>query len=293
MGYLNTRRNAKGHQLELNTSIAEILGEVTASYRLPLGDPRAEWLSFDAGYKYENPEDSRSDQYRLGIKDIRRRGRLWRETRFLDLSVEEFAVGAERDTSTLLVPGMSWTRQDELLPVRPRSASRLAFQVSGTGRFLGSDTDFLQVETSGKVIRPLWRGARVLVRGEVGATLKDELEELPFSVRYFAGGDYSVRGYDYKTLGPTDENGVVIGGSHRFAASVEVDQQVRRNWAVAAFVDAGNAFDTFKDMSLKAGVGLGVRWYSPLGPVRLDVAFPTDDDAPDSFRIHITLGPEL
>ncbi len=63
----------------------------------------------------------------------------------------------------------------------------MGFTVSGTDEILGSDTAFLQLESSGKVILPLWSTARLLVRGEAGWTIKDEFSDLPFSVRYFYG----------------------------------------------------------------------------------------------------------
>lgn len=292
LGYLNQRLNSKGHQFEFASSLSEVLGESTLSYRLPFGSPRDEWVSFDTGYKYENPEDSRSDEFRLGVKQIKRRRSTWRETRFIDYRRESFQVGDEDGTSNLVIPGLSWASQPGLLTARPRRAQRVAFSVSGTDEMLGSDTAFLQLETSGKLIMPLWSTARVLLRAEAGWTIKDEFKDLPFSVRYFTGGDTTVRGYDYKSLGPTDDEGNVIGGADKFAGSVEFDQQVFGNWSVAAFVDAGNAFNSFKDTSLKTGVGAGIRWYSPLGPIRFDVGVPLAD-TPDSFRIHITLGPDL
>ena len=292
LGFLNQRLNRQGHQLEFNSSLAQVLGEATLSYRLPLGSPRDEWLSFDLGYKYEKPEGRSSDEFRLGVKDVRRRRGNWRETRFVDYRREIFRVGEDRGTSDLLIPGLSWANQPRLLPSRPRRAHRLTFTVSGTDEVFGSDTAFLQLETSGKAIVPLWNTARLLVRGEAGWTIKKDFKDLPFSVRYFAGGDDSVRGYDYKTLGPTDATGVVTGGGDKLSGSIEFDQRVFENWSVAAFVDVGNAFDSFKDLSLKTGIGAGLRWYSPLGPIRLDVGVPLDD-APDSFRIHVTLGPDL
>ena len=112
-------------------------------------------------------------------------------------------------------------------------------------------------------------------------------------MRYFAGGDYSVRGYDFETLGPSDDTGNVVGGSHKLVGSVEFDQRVWGRWSAAAFFDSGNAFDDFSKLRFKSGVGAGLRWYSPLGPVRIDLAFPLDDDAPDDWRIHVTLGPDL
>lgn len=293
LGFLHQRLNRKGHQLEFNSSVSEVLGEATLSYRLPQGRPRDEWLSVDTGYKYENTEDSRSTEFRLGLKQVKRLRGNWRETRFVDYLLESFTVAGEPGNSSLVLPGISWANQPLLLPSRPRRAHRLAFTVRGTDEILGSDTAFLQLETAGKMILPLWSTARLLLRAEAGWTMKQDFKDLPFSVRYFAGGDYSVRGYDYKTLGPTDAEGKVVGGTDKLVGSIEFDQRVFDNWSVAAFVDVGNAFDNFTNPSLKTGVGAGIRWYSPLGPIRFDVGVPLDNAAPDSFRIHITLGPDL
>lgn len=293
LDFLNQRLNRKGHQLEFNSSFAQVKGEATLGYRLPRGSPRDEWLSLETGYRYDNPQDSTSDEFRVGVKDVKRRRGTWRETRSVDYVRETFQVGSEEErTSDLVLPAISWASQPRLVPPRPRREHRLSFTLSGTDEILGSDTAFLQMESEGKMIIPLWTTARLLLRGRAGWTIKDEFDDLPFSVRYFAGGDDSVRGYDYKSLGPTDAEGSVVGGADTLVGSVEVDQQVFGKWSVAAFVDMGNAFDSFKDLSLKTGVGAGIRWYSPLGPIRFDIGVPLDD-APDSFRIHITLGPDL
>jgi translocation and assembly module TamA len=293
LGFLHQRLNRKGHQLEFASSVSKVIGEGTLSYRLPTGSPRDEWLSLETGYKYENPEDNESDEFRLGVKQIKRRWRTWRETRFVEYRRESFQIGDDEGTSNLVIPGISWASQPGLLTARPRRAQRVAFTVSGTDQWLGSDTAFMQLEAAGKLILPLWSTARVLMRAEAGWTIKDDFTDLPFSVRYFSGGDTTVRGYAYKSLGPTDDQGNVIGGADKFAGSVEFDQQVWGNWSVAAFVDTGNAFNSFTGASLKTSVGGGIRWYSPLGPIRFDVGVPLDNAAPDSFRIHITLGPDL
>jgi translocation and assembly module TamA len=291
--YLNRRRNTSGHQLELSASLSEVITEAGATYRLPLDDPRAEWLSFNVGYKLEQPDNIRSELLELGVREVKRRPYGWLETRFVDFRLEQFEIGEDSGTSRLLTPGLNWVHRTAGAQLRPQAAHRVSLQVSGTGEFLGSDTQFFQVESHGRLIRPLWSGARVLARVEAGFTAKDDFRDLPFSVRYFAGGDYSVRGYDYKTLGPTDGSGEVIGGSHKLVGSVEVDQMVGARWAVAAFVDSGNAFDRFDNLRFKTGVGAGIRWISPLGPIRLDVAVPLASDAPDSWRLHVTLGPDL
>jgi translocation and assembly module TamA len=291
--FLHQRLNDRGHQFEASAEASQVIGGLSLTYRLPAGNPREEWLNFEAGYQYEDVEDNESDQFRIGVRRVRRRWRDWLETRFVNYRREEFTTGGETSTSNLVLPGISLSTQPRVVPSRPRQGQRFFVQVSGTDEILGSDTAFLQVEGRARAIFPLWSTARLLTRAEAGFTAKSDFDELPFSVRYFAGGDDSVRGYDYKTLGPTDDQGLVIGGAGKFAASVEIDQRVLPDWSVAAFVDVGNAFDDWGSVSLKTGVGGGVRWFSPLGPIRFDVAVPLDRDAPDSFRIHVTLGPDL
>jgi len=295
-GYTNHRVNRRGHQLEAKASVSSLESEAGLSYRFPRGDPRVEWLSADLGFRHEETQTSESDIWKIGLRETRRRhDRKWLETRFIDAAVEDFKVGDDSGHEFLLIPGISWARTvPEIVPVVHLDRGyRITARLSGTTEALGSNAEFLQAELAGKLILPLWPGARFLARAEIGSTLKDEFRELPASVRYFAGGDSSVRGYDYEALGPTDDEGVVIGGSHKVAASIEVDQRVWRDWYLAAFADTGNAVDNFTNLRTKTSIGGGLRWYSPLGPVRLDVAFPLDDDAPDDWRVHVTLGPDL
>ena len=291
--YVHRRLNPRGHQLEVNTIFSPVISEVGTSYRLPLKRPREEWLNFDTGYRYENTASNRSQIFKVGAKRIKRRARNWIETQFVDVSVEDFEIADEDGLSTLVIPGISWAHRRASAPRRPDKGHHASLRISGATKDVLSDATFLQTEAIGKAIRPLWEGGRVLARVDVGYTLKQDFDDLPASVRYFAGGDNSVRGYDYKSLGPTNEDGDVVGGTHRLVGSVELDQRVFGNWSIAAFVDAGNAFDDFAGIDAKVGVGAGVRWYSPLGPIRVDIAVPLADDAEDNFRFHISLGPDL
>ncbi|MDH5346248.1 MAG: BamA/TamA family outer membrane protein, partial [Gammaproteobacteria bacterium] len=167
---------------------------------------------------------------------------------------------------------------------------RINLDLRGASDALVSDTSFLQFRATARWIRSLNDRTRIITRGRAGFTIKDSLSELPASVRFFTGGDRNLRGYDYQSIGPVDEDGVVIGASYVLEGSLEFDYLVRGNWAVAAFADIGSAFNDRPEFS--RGVGLGLRWYSPVGPVRLDFAHPLDD--PDSnFRLHVVLGPDL
>jgi translocation and assembly module TamA len=122
----------------------------------------------------------------------------------------------------------------------------------------------------------------------------DDFTKYPNSLRFFAGGDNSVRGYDWKELGPVDKGGEVIGGKQVLTFSVEYDHRVLEQWVAAGFVDAGNAFDD--DLNkLYYGAGFGVRWLSPVGAVRLDLAWPFNKDDGDTELgdVHVHFGFEV
>jgi translocation and assembly module TamA len=119
----------------------------------------------------------------------------------------------------------------------------------------------------------------------------DDFDALPPELRFFAGGDRSIRGFDYQQIGETNAQGDVIGGEYLAAASVEYEHYFWGNWGAAAFVDAGDAFKSHFDANV--GAGLGVRWKSPIGLLRLDVARPVVSDFDHSWRIHLVIGPDI
>ena len=88
-----------------------------------------------------------------------------------------------------------------------------------------------------------------------------------------------------------DADGKVVGGSGLLVGSVEHERAVTARWSIAAFVDAGNAFDG-TEFEPETGIGFGARWRSPVGPIRLDIGWPVSA-ADDSPRLHVSLGPDL
>jgi translocation and assembly module TamA len=155
-----------------------------------------------------------------------------------------------------------------------------------------STLSFLQLRGSAKVVYGFLPGFRILARTEVGRTFSKEFHELPPGLRFFTGGDLSVRGFSYLALGPRDSLDNVIGGPALLVGSAEVDYRFMPRFALAAFTDAGNAMQRFSLNGLEYSVGAGIRFISPIGLVRLDGAFGISrKNRP--FRIHITMGPDL
>jgi len=140
-------------------------------------------------------------------------------------------------------------------------------------------------------MHPLPWNSKFIGRTELGATLVDQFDKLPPTYRFYAGGINSIRGYDYKELGPKDSEGNVIGGKFLTVLSLEYEKAVFDDWGVAAFIDSGNAYNP-DNLLLKTGAGLGVRWYSPFGPVRIDFAMPLNESN-SSFQIHFAAGARL
>jgi len=291
MGRINIRRNERGHQSNINLQLSPVVSELTYTYRLPYGDPRSEWLSFQTGIKHEDTETSSSDSLEFGVRRLVPLQGSWRHSQFVDFLLEDFIIGDEEGRSRLLMPGVDWTKLVADDTLRPSAGHRLNFELRGAADSLGSDTSFVQAAVSAKWIWSLPNAARILVRGELGTTWEDDFNKLPPSVRFFAGGDTSVRGYEYESLGPLNADGEVVGGSSLAVASVEYEHPVVSGWSVAAFVDSGNAFDG-SDIDARTGAGVGFRWQSPLGPIRVDVAKPLDGDDRGA-RLHISFGPDL
>ena len=287
----NRRLNARGAQRNINAELSPVLSEFTVAYRFPQGDPRFEWVSLDAGLMREDSETVQSESVDLGARRIVRRWQDWQETQFINFLVEDFEIAEEVDRTTLLQPGMSWLRVRADNTIRPTKGDKLTFEISAASDRIVSDTSFVQTIAEARWIRSFSSASRVLTRLRAGATWNNDFESLPPSARFFAGGDNSIRGYEFHSQGPVDADGQVIGGDRLLVGSVEYEHRLKERWSFATFYDAGNAFHE-REVNAVAGFGIGARWLSPLGPIRLDVARPLDG-LDHGLRLHISLGPDL
>lgn len=283
--------NRRGHRLNADLTVSTQQQEPSVSYIIPLRDPATESLRVSGGYLRQETDSYISNAFRVGVNYRSLFPANWVQNIFTNFQTErsELLSTNETDRINATVSGINWSRTRSDDPIYPSRGWRLFAQVSGAHEDLVSDISFLQLQTSAKLIESIGPG-RVLVRGEVATTLVDEVQELPVSERFFTGGDQSVRGYQWNSLGATNRDGDIVGGKNLLVGSIEYDISVRDSWNVAAFFDAGNSFADFGDIDLKRGVGLGVRWLSPIGAVRLDVARGLDDG---NYRFHITMGPDL
>jgi translocation and assembly module TamA len=292
VGYQNRRVNRAGHVFSAETSVSRVLSTITAAYTIPLlKNPVTDKLKFETGYKHEDTDTSKSDTTATSVTWYRVPNHGWSKERSLTLGHEDFEVGNDKGKSTVLMPGIGWSRVVADDRLYPRKGVRLGLKLRGATEQIVSSVSFAQAIGNAKAVLALPARLRVITRLDVGATAMKSFEELPASVRFFAGGDNSIRGYAYDSLGPKDSDGDVVGGRNLLVGSVELERQLLDKWGVALFVDSGNAFDK-SHVDPRTGVGFGIRWRSPVGPIRLDIAHPLTDSK-DAFRIHFSMGPEL
>lgn len=290
--------NQKGHKADVQAEYSQRLQEAALHYGIPR--PGREDRSYDFGiaYRDETTDVSRSRNFTLAASRSEKRWHGFTRTIGIKYLRGDFQLGREDDnlefgSSKLLFAEGSLSRRRVNDRLAPRKGYVLDFGVRVASEAVLSDTDIAQTWGRLTWLIPQGEKARIKLRGEVGAMTVGNFDALPPDLRFFAGGDRSIRGFDYHEIGEINANGIIIGGKYQAVASAEYEYYFREDWGAAVFVDAGDAFtDTF---SLNVGAGVGVRWRSPVGPIRIDVGFPVQTDLPlqDSWRLHIQLGPDL
>jgi translocation and assembly module TamA len=285
------RLNEAGHSAGMLLRLSENLTEFSGRYGIPIGDPLNERLLFRGGLIEEDLADLESRRATLGVSHVTRRGAGWQRTLYTDLLEERTRVpGEPAFEDFLLLPGVALERlvADDI--VLTRHGFRLRGDLRGSHRLLGASSDFMRLEAEANVVRSAGDDWRFFMRSAVGIGFIDSFDTLPASQRFFAGGDQSVRGYDFNSLGPQDENGNLIGGRHLIFGSVEAERRVWNRIALAVFVDAGNALDVF-ELDLEVSAGAAVNIHTPIGTLRLGAARSTSESR--GWRFHLSIRPDL
>ncbi|HEX7815324.1 autotransporter assembly complex family protein [Dyella sp.] len=294
--------NDRGHKWKNELVVAQRLKTLSTLYTVPMPGQDQRSFNYGANFRDANTDTSKSRTLELVANETR----LWHGwTRTVGLHAlsgtftvgqqaneNENEAGIEHGRSTLLYPEVSLSRKQADNPTFVRKGWGVNIYARSTVGTLASDTRFSQIAADAKWIRAFTRRDRLILRGAVGYTVTGDFNALPPQLRFFAGGDRSVRGYGYQTIGPKNDYDRVIGGKNLLVASTEVEHYFTRNWGMAAFVDAGNAFNG-TDYNPRIGAGLGVRWLSPVGMIRVDLGTPINDAQRHGVELHLVIGPDL
>ena len=282
--------NDRGHTVHASAQLAQYESSLGLDYKIPVGNPNNDQYSISTAYAKQTWDNTDTQLETLAVgRD--HGGKFLRYGESLELRHERYSIGVTSGEKILLLPGVTGSLIDADDLLRPTKGAQISVNASGAWDGLVSDSSFLKLGGSAKVIASPFTTIRILGRAAVGVIVANSIDDLPPSLRFYAGGDNSVRGYGYKELGPKDASGTVVGGRYLLEGSAEVEKLISDRWGLAVFWDVGNAMDDFS-MQLKQGVGLGLRLRLPFGQARLDVASAIEEDGAP-LRVHLSVGSDL
>ncbi|MDQ2640402.1 MAG: BamA/TamA family outer membrane protein [Pseudomonadota bacterium] len=288
--WTDSRVNDRGHRLRFEIKASESTRNVNSRYDIPIGDPALEKLSFELLNDFKELPGYDTNETTLRPAVTRVAGR-WQTVTSLSLT-RTTTEGEEVDiTNNLLVPGLVIASVPENFLGQALFTRGFYSEILASHTSLGAGTNFLsarvRLEKSYNVASQL----HLLLRGEVGTTLVDDFDRLDGIYRFLAGGDRSVRGFAFNSLSPRDPvSGEATGGQHLLTASTELVRDLPRNFGVATFFDAGNAFNRFGD-KLEYSAGVGLRYRVSVLSLGFDIAKPLSTNG--KYRLHLNISPIL
>ncbi|MEZ8722088.1 autotransporter assembly complex family protein [Vibrio pomeroyi] len=283
--------NAQGHSFNSSLSISKPEQTITAAYKIPLDDVLNDYYQIKYGMKNLDNRDTKSLESNLALERYWRLDNGWQRTVFIRYLVENYEQGLQDDLAQFVLPGISFSRTRTRGGSMPMWGDKQTIMIEAGDDTLLSETKVVRFQGQTAWIRSIGNNHRGLTRLQFGGNFADEFEKLSPSLRFFAGGDNSIRGYGYESISPRDESDALTGAKFLATSSFEYQYRLVGNWWGAAFYDIGDAFNDKPDW--KRGTGVGVRWASPVGPVSLDFAWGLDAKKGDEFQLHFSLGPEL
>jgi translocation and assembly module TamA len=314
------RINSSGHRFNVLARAASEQRTLESHYIVPIGDPALEKLDLETTYLKQQLADAETEdtKFEPGITKVAGR---WQRVYFLTFDNTTTKSLVNTGTDFLVMPGIRLALVPQGYLGETLFTNAFYAQLRGSSNAFGSTANFRQLDTKAEHTCDLARRWHLLLRGEVGASLVSQFESLPSSVRFFAGGDRSVRGFAFNDLSPEEpvwldpaktipdldlstcadpthpspttcrQRTAKVGGKHLLTGTVEIQRDLPRSFGVATFFDFGNAFDHFGD-PLEYSVGIGFRWRLPAVTLGIDVAQPLSEPGA-SPRLHINFTPKL
>jgi translocation and assembly module TamA len=304
--------NDSGHKAGVQLEYASRLEAYSAYYRIPRPGKENRLYNFAGGYRDEETGSTRSRLRRFSANEQLDDWHGYARTLGVQYVDGNYVVAEELLSSKVVYGEVQLIRRraDDLM--FPSRGVSMTYTARGAAEGLLSDTYLASLRADLKWVRPAGDGSRWILRASAGALETGNFDALPPDLRFFAGGDRSIRGFDYQQIGeiksPLSDAAVarlksidskavipdygVIGGRYLTLASTEFEHYFSEQWGGAVFVDAGDAFNSKPNANV--GAGVGVRWRSPVGIVRVDFAVPVRTDLDDhGLRFHIMIGPDL
>jgi len=288
----------RGEKLRLSLELAQLKQAATAELRKPrfLRDDQVLLLNFEV--VHENTDAYTEDRIKGVASVARTLSKKWELSAGMSAEVEntEDIFGTHAYQLLGLPLAARYDGTDNLFDPTRGARFNLSL-VPYTGRSNSDFTGIIRAEVTASTYLTFGSKQRFTLagRGRLGTVLVKDTTDIPGSIRFYAGGGGSIRGYGYQLAGPLDMNGDPIGGRSALEISAEARMRLSSDFGLVAFVDGGNSYSTSVlkfNQPLLWGAGLGLRYYTAIGPIRVDVAFPINrrGGVDDAFQLYFSLG---
>ena len=307
--------NQYGHAFDANVEVSQIRQSIDGRYSIPYKHPLNDYFNLVGGYEREERNDIGPDINLLvesavlgGERVIKNplgdwqhifgvRYRLDRLTQKGDIDINElpdaFKVSGIDSEQESLLFGYEISKTNSNSRLNPTIGFKQTYKLEMGTESLLSNANMAILTGGWRFIYSLGENEnhQFVGRADTSYIFTDDFNKVPYNHRFFTGGDQSLRGFDYKSLSP-EENGFKIGGQALGVGSLEYNYQFKDGWRAAIFSDFGNAYDKQFSNPTEYSMGVGIRWRSPIGPIRLDVASGISNDN-NPIRLHFFIGSQL
>lgn len=291
--------NDRGHSFDSQLELSGSEQSLELGYKIPTLDVFYDYYSIKFGIEHVDYLDTQSFSTDLAFEKHWLLSDLWESNLFIKYLYEDFTQGVDNNNTQLFMPGFSFSytnsrNRNKIQQVREQEKSRAIqhrhlLSVEYGEPYLLSDIRLLRLQTDSNMSWHFYPKHKIHLRGNLGINITSDLTKVPSTLRYFAGGDNSVRGYDYESISPVDESGNLTGARYRITGGIDYQYNFWKTFWIGTFLDLGDAFND--QLDLKTGTGLSLEWASPIVPIKLDFAWGLDA-APteDNFQIHLSMG---
>ena len=284
--------NDRGDSFSSLTTLTKVTQEAQFIYKIPRDNPNLDYYTINASQMHVDLNDTLSDRSQLALHYVANETGVWRRDYSLRLEYEDYSQGSEDGYALNLIPALKLSRRESSGGFDPSRGYSLSLEVLGGSRAL-TDNSFVQANISYKGVISPSENTRFLFKVNQGATFGPNV---PPSLRYFAGGDNSIRGFGYRDRAPMQPYGTGLKGA-RYLTTGTAEFQFPfgvSSSRLALFLDAGLATDEYdRENEILYGPGIGYRFLSPYGIVRVDIAAGIQEEHENQYHLHFAFGPEF
>lgn len=267
-----------GHYITTSLRLSRIIQSFMAQYIIPGEDPTTDEYSLSSTVAKQTPQNDQSEYANVAIAYSNAMNHFRRILK-LTLQHEKYSINqAPTLDSNLLIPSITFTRLRSDSLFNPTRGYQISLETRGSFKTSNSAVNFIQQKLSARALLDPTKNSKILLHGTLAWTKTSNLTQLPLSLRFFAGGPETLRGYSLDSIGP---------GIYLKLMGAEYQHRIVGRWFATSFMDAGTASDNF-NATLNRSVGVGVVWYSEVGPIQFNVAKALNvQEKPYSFFIDL------